>query len=579
VRQWAHWAFAVVFVVALLLRLPGLERLLGGSEVDYVRAARRGFLTNYFDLGTRPVSMYVAAALAMGGSTGEQREGDPDLWQDDIEANDIAAYRHYHPPLFIYMLNAVERLFGYTEIGLRLVPLFFSLIAVIAVYFGCVLLIPAQGRLIGVVAASILSLMSLHIGASTNISWHITFTGFATIALFMIGYLRIQPRVAVLVWTAVVITLAFAVLEHAIFLYGTLAAMLVLTDNRWLSISRRGITYHRGLVAAAVAAVLTLLIVWPPSLVKLSLLKNFGVHAYYSRTLELSPRFYDVYIELLEQYPVIVTLAVATACIWSVRRSKLPAALLPFVIYPLGFVVLQLGNVNLKPPYFVSLLPPLAVLLATATVHALSERHRQTWGFSLALVALGAAALSADAVMAARQKGTPAAIEALIPRLSDIPALASQPVLTWPPGSHAAQPLSFYLPETNFLRVIDEPDEVRRYSAALRRGVFPYVILDGAQGQMRRRDAEAVQSAYVLLFEVTGLSRVTRTPSGDARGKGGYRRARASLVPARIGSQSPPIPWLLRDRLRLLDEGVSSMIKTSEGLDVLALIGVQSPPS
>jgi hypothetical protein len=143
------------------------------------------------------------------------------------------------------------------------------------------------------------------------------------------------------------------------------------------------------------------------------------------------------------------------------------------------------------------------VLSATAIVQALSERHRRTWGLSLALVALGAAALSSDAVMTARRRGTPVAIEGLIRRLSDTSALAGQPVLTWPPGSHTAQTLGFYLPETDFFFVVDEPEQVRHYADAIRRGRFPYVIV---QGQVRMRDAEALQSAYVLLFEVTGAS-------------------------------------------------------------------------
>ena len=72
------------------------------------------------------------------------------------------------------------------------------------------------------------------------------------------------------------------------------------------------------------------------------------------------------------------------------------------------------------------------------------------------------------------------------------------------PGANAAQPLSYYCTETDFVRVIDEPDQVRRYADAVQRGVFHYLIHDVAQGPMRTRDAEAIRSGYELLFEVTG---------------------------------------------------------------------------
>jgi hypothetical protein len=104
----------------------------------------------------------------------------------------------------------------------------------------------------------------------------------------------------------------------------------------------------------------------------LSIVKNLGVHAYYSRTLELSPRFYDVYLVLLDRYPVMFALAAVTAVVSVMRRAALPRALLPFAIYSVGMCVLQVGNQNLKPLYFVSLLPSVAVLSVVWIVGAMS---------------------------------------------------------------------------------------------------------------------------------------------------------------------------------------------------------------
>ncbi|HZI81218.1 MAG TPA: glycosyltransferase family 39 protein [Vicinamibacterales bacterium] len=507
-RHWTPWAFALVFIVALLVRLPGFDRLLDGSEVDYVLAARRGFLTNYLDLGTRPVSEYVAAGLAMAGFTGEAGAGaDTDLWTRDVAADDIAAYRHYHPPLFIYTIQAVERLAGHSGTVVRLVPLAFSLATIAMLYFGCALLVPVRGAQTGVLAAAILSVMSLHIATSAEIGWHVPYASLSTLSLFAIGYFRTRPSLQALVAAVVMATIAFMMLEHAVFLYVTLAVVLVVTANPWLRVSRSGVSMHRGLLVAAGAALLTMLVVWPASLIKLSIVKNLGVHAYYSRTLELSPRFYDVYLVLADRYPVMVALAAVTAVLSIVRRRHLPPALLPFAIFALATCVLQFGNTNLKPLYFVSLLPPLALLTAAWIVDAMSasDVRARVAGRTFAAAAVFALVFTVSQTLRARERVN-TRLE-LLDRLSSVEDLAGARVLAWPPGSHAAQMLGFYLPEATFMRVIDEPRSVRQAREALRRGAFRFVVVDlGAVEPREGAPGAAPGARYRRLFEILGES-------------------------------------------------------------------------
>lgn len=504
-RRWTLWAFALVFIVALLVRLPGFDRLLDGSEVDYVRAARRGFLTNYLDLGTRPVSEYVAAGLAMAGFTGEAGAGaDTDLWTRDAEAGDIAAYRHYHPPVFIYAIQAVERLAGYSDTAVRLIPLTFSLATIATLYFGCALLVPVRGAQIGILAAAILSVLSLHIAPSADIGWHVPYASLATLSLFAIGFLLTRPSLPALVAAVVMATIAFMMLEHAVFLYVTLVAVLVVTSNPWLRVSRSGVSLHRGLLIAAGAALLVMLVVWPASLLKLSIVKNLGVHAYYSRTLELSPRFYDVYLTLADRYPIMVALAAVTTVVSIVRRRHLPPALLPFAIYALASCVFQLGNANLKPLYFVSLLPPLALLTAVWIVDAISATDVRARVVGRALSAAVACGLvfTVSQTLWARERANPR-LE-LVERLSRVDDLAGATVLALPPGTHAAQMLSFYLPEARFVRVVDEPRSVRRALEALRRGAFRFVVVDLKAVEPRDGDPSGPGARYRRLFEILG---------------------------------------------------------------------------
>lgn len=480
VPWWRVAAFVVILASALLFRVRGVDSLLTGSEVDYVRAARRGFLVNYLDRGTRPLAEYLAAARAMAGLSrdGDDADDDPDLWQSDAAAQDIAAYRHYHPPLFIYALNLTERTFGFSEAALRLTPLILACATIATLYLGCALLLPAGGAQIGLVAAAILSALSLHVGTSTDIGWHVPYASVATVALFLMGWLLVRPSVTLLLATAVVTTLAFTVLEHALFLAATFALLLIATDNPWLRISRAGIAVHRALVAALAVSVLTLLVVWPASLLKLSVVKNLGVHAYYSRTLELSPSFYDVYLTLMTRYPVMSALAVFTAVVLALRRYRLQAALLPFVVYPLVMCLLQLGNVNLKPLYFVSALPPLAILAGFCLVRVLEEVDRRGRGLVPLFILVLTCGVAAAAVRSWVAPRRPAPLAALTQNLAGSDALVGERVLTWPPGNHLVQTLGFYLPDTRFYRAANEPDEIRRFQAALQRGVFPFVIVE-----------------------------------------------------------------------------------------------------
>ena len=501
-RRSTVWAlFVAVLIGATLVRLPGRGHLLDGSEVDYVLAARRGFLTNYLDLGSRSIREYMAAGLSMVGLT--EGGGDTDLWQRDVMASDIAAYRHYHPPVFIYVLHAVERLAGDSEVALRLVPITFAVATVAALFAGCALLIPVRGRQIGLVAAAILSALSLHVSESTVIGWHVPYTCLATLSLFAMGHFMVRPSVWALVAATTASTVAFMTLEHAVFLYLTLLVVLVVTGAPWLHVSRSGWCVHRGVFVAIGAALLTMLVTWPASLIKLSIVKNLGVHAYYSRELELSPRFYDIYLTLVERYPAMMGMAAITAVVSIARRSSLPRAVLPFAIYAAAMCVLQLGNQNLKPLYYVSLLPPLAVLSAVWIVDALGAttvRWRVAGQVATVVVVI---ALVVDLGRTLTAQGRSHLQAELVDRLARVDGVVGARVLTWPAGSHAAQMLAFYMPDTQFVRVVEEPRAVRTMTDAVGRGVFDFVVVDTASRERGSDVPPGLQMNYRRLFAIT----------------------------------------------------------------------------
>ena len=254
-------------------------------------------------------------------------------------------------------------------------------------------------------------------------------------------------------------------------------------------------------------SIATLVAVWPASILKLSVVKNLGVNAYYSRALVLSPRFHDVYVTLLERYPVMSGLAVATAAALASRQVRLPAGLVPFAVYAAAMVILQLGNQNLKPLYYVSLQPVLAVLSASCLVAVLDRRDARGRWLAVVIVAL-TLAVGATAWRASLQPRVQSPFERFVHALEAHAGIVGERVLTLPPGSHVAQALGFYVPDTRFVRVVDEASNRRRAAAAVRRGAFRFVIVGGSLERVRENFG--VLDTYERVTQITDTAGQTR---------------------------------------------------------------------
>ena len=379
-------------------------------------------------------------------------------------------------------------------------------------------MIPVRGAQIGLVAAAILAVLSLHVATAVDIGWHVPYACLATVSLFAMGYLVTRPSLHALVAAVVTATIAFMTLEHAVFLYVTLVAVLVVTDNPWLRVSRSGVSMHRGLLVAVTAALLTMLVAWPASLIKLSIVKNLGVHAYYSRTLELSPRFYDVYLVLIDRYPVMIALAAVTAVVSIMRRSHLPRALLPFAIYALAMCRAP----GREPEPEAALLRVAAPASGTAVSRldcrrVFGDQPANPADRARAPAAAAALALAFTVQQTLRSRDQSNPNGELINRLARVEDLARESVLTWPAGSHAAQMLGFYLPETRFVRVIDEPHSVRAAAAGSPARCVPFRRRRRGGGRARRGSA----ARHVEQLPATVRNRRKR----------GYRRVRG-VAPA-----------------------------------------------
>ncbi|MCC7407171.1 MAG: glycosyltransferase family 39 protein, partial [Phycisphaeraceae bacterium] len=240
----------VVIVIAAYLRLPALQGAVSWDEADYAWAARQGILAN--------------------------------AWQ----AGDLnAQFRHWHAPLSMYAIHASTSLLGDTLPALRLPSLLASVLScgllVLMVHDLATSFPPRKWRLaFALVAGLALAFAPPSIGMAATANPHSWALLFILLNLWTLcRYLR-QPtlRRAILValtWAALSVTMEYGPIVAVIDL---LALALAAPDKLGLSRRRPWLRPHREIVLATVAALATVLALWPAGILKGLLPLNF---AYY----------------------------------------------------------------------------------------------------------------------------------------------------------------------------------------------------------------------------------------------------------------------------------------------------------
>jgi len=102
-------------ILAILILLAVLLFSMAGNvapdpyiydEADYMYAASLGFDANYTDTPTLRIADFVRTGLARGRDPGQQQA----LSEQIRASNDAVFYRHWHGPLYLYLLIPVSRL-------------------------------------------------------------------------------------------------------------------------------------------------------------------------------------------------------------------------------------------------------------------------------------------------------------------------------------------------------------------------------------------------------------------------------------------------------------------------------------
>jgi hypothetical protein len=262
---------AAAALVALLLFLITRNVSLGPylyDEADYMYAASLGYFANWTDAPTLPLPDFLRIGLSRGKPAGGRQE----LSEFIRQSNDVLFYRHWHGPLYHYFLIPVSRL-RLNEHDVRAAMLVIPALTLLAIYFGCLWLIPGTPGLLTALLASVLFLSSFSVFRSTELAPHQLFVlCYLCCVIFLAKTVATGRRSA---WYAAVTmaALAFCTLEVAFVAVLTLAICAYIERDR-LHMDWRFAARSLMLFIATVA------IVWPAAIFKLTFVKSYLFMAY-----------------------------------------------------------------------------------------------------------------------------------------------------------------------------------------------------------------------------------------------------------------------------------------------------------
>ena len=386
-RQTAGLALILLLLVmAVVIFAPLLPtQRFGYDEADYMYAASKGFSANYLDQGAIPVSAFLKQGVA-----GLKASNWSALSEYIRSSGDITFYRHYHGPLQFYALLVVMSIAGKVEKSIRLLGLASLLFCAAASYIGLLSTTRRHGALAGCLCALFMLVSPTNLGTAMWITPHTLYTAMAIITLFFLAKAVQTNCIRYLYASVVALAVAFTAIEYAALLLVTLAAVVwvcrkalfgrLSTQQAWLIVGK-----------CALLFLLTIVIIWPGGIFKLTLVKDYLFFLYF--TVVRSPVAYgtdslaSVWWMRLRSSPLefaMVVICVAVFIKSSVRDRSL-RFLFPFAIYALLVFGTTVRNRSLSSNYVSSLFPPLYVISAVVITRVL-DKDRQAAYVTLAVV-------------------------------------------------------------------------------------------------------------------------------------------------------------------------------------------------
>ncbi len=355
------------------------------DEADYMYTASLGYAANYTDSPTLSITEFLRIGLGRGRESGNRQ----DLSTFIRQSNDVVFYRHWHGPLYHFILIPISGR-GLNEHDVRAAMLLIPSLSVAAIYLGCVWLVPGLPGILAGLLSSALFLSSLTVLRSAELAPHQLFVlCFLGCLIFLAKVIFTGHRSH---WYAAVIMagLAFCALE--------VTFVLVLTLIICGYLERRRLEAGWGFAARSAGLfIFTILVVWPSAIYKLSFVKAYLFMAYLA-LFRKSPwgdaGFLDTWRIRFLSSPLEWALVALAVIVFFRRREaekRLAYPMLTFAVLMLGATARVLSE---TARYSLPFMPALDVFAGLTLAPILSLMRKPT---AIALTALTSVGLYAVA--------------------------------------------------------------------------------------------------------------------------------------------------------------------------------------
>lgn len=340
----------------------------GYDEADYMYVANLGFVPNYTDTPTMPITEFIRTGLSRGLVSRPVQ-----LSQLIRGSNDVVFYRHWHGPLYFYSLVLVSR-FGLDEHWMRLSTLTFAICSLLLIYV-CVIWI--FGGIQGTLAAllgSALFVWSATTVRSVELAPHQAFVCSSLASLFLLSKTVATGNRRYFYWAVIAAALCCCLLEVG-FVVAATCAVCAYAERQKLCPDRTLA------VRSACAFATTMLVVWPGAIIKLSLVKGYLFMAYLA-LFRKSPWGTDGFFETWEKriFNSPLEWLVIGATLFSWRFLRWPesnkSVLYPFLVYATMMLAATLRVTTGTPRYSLVFEPALDVLAGCILAAQLTRVRR-----------------------------------------------------------------------------------------------------------------------------------------------------------------------------------------------------------
>src|SRR5579862_473841 len=371
----------IVSVFAALLKILAGEAASHSpysyDEADYMYATKLGLSVNYTDTPTMPFVEFLQTGLS-------HRPLPPTKLSALIRgSNDIVFYRHWHGPLYFYSLMLISQ-FNLDEYRMRLFNVAFAVVSLVVIYVGVSWVLGSTQGTLAAILASALFVWSAAAVRSVELAPHQAFVSCSLASLFLLSKTATTGNRLYFYWAMAVAALSCCLLE--------VGFVVVATCGVCAYVERRNLHTGWKLAMRSLLVFLsTISVVWPGSIMKLSLVKGYLFMAYLA-LFRKSPWGAQGFMETWERRflssPLEWLVIGVSLFTWTILRrpESNRRVLYPFFWYAAMMLVTTMRVTTGSPRYSLLFEPALDVLAGCILAAYLTGLRRPITAYAVAII-------------------------------------------------------------------------------------------------------------------------------------------------------------------------------------------------